>query len=657
MLLNSQIKENFNVAGDGNNRGGLPIRYENGKTYVCSEYHHNLIIGETGSKKSRLISMPMVVNLLDSKENIIVTDPKGEIYRNTVDIATENNYNIIKLDFTDFDNSDSWNPLKKTTEKFKKGNYEEAWSDLKKITKKLSQSIHTREDNFWENASNGYLENLFKLFYITEKSDFTLAKFVEFYEKTKNYKFQILPKKSSAAEECEVHSPFNNDPTDKTDLIITLSDDKYIPILKKLKNFIAEYRNFESSKTTSCIKQTVEAVFVDYGLLDKKMLQIFSEDSLDFKKFDDENIIIYLIIPDYTNAYNSIIGWYLKSIYEEIMKLLSNKGKEHLDIRLNYILDEFANIPRIEDFNAWITAGRSRNIRFTLLIQSISQLNKYDIHKETIINNCGNIVYLYSREPETLKIIGNYVDNLISLTGLKNLRRENGETIMLLGRNKPYLATLVDISDVLKQRNKLKKATTKSTTKNTRKDTRKDTTKSTIKDLKKDVVSSSVTKEMKQKKIVFENKRKRQGGNMDVKRIKEIEENINKNITELQNLSKEISKEFGTRIELGQNLDPEFGYNDEYVSNFGNNIKISVKVPRAKGDEFLSIFDELTYDTPNLKEVVLKMRAVEKLADEHDPDNSEGIWLEFGLQDFMEKTVDEIYTWWRIEYHKWDDEM
>lgn len=145
---------------------------------------------------------------------------------------------------------------------------------------------------------------------------------------------------------------------------------------------------------------------------------------------------------------------------------------------------------------------------------------------------------------------------------------------------------------------------------------------------------------------------------MDIKninKIKEIEENINKNIAELRKLSVEVSKEFGTRIMLGQSFDTNFGYNGEYVDTFGVNIEIYVKIPRIKGPEFLSLSEDLLYNTPNLKEIILKLRAVEKLADEHDPLNYEEIWLNFDIDEFMEKSIEEIYNSWETDYHKWDD--
>ncbi|MBS9775778.1 MAG: TraM recognition domain-containing protein, partial [Fusobacterium sp.] len=129
--------------------------------------------------------------------------------------------------------------------------------------------------------------------------------------------------------------------------------------------------------------------------------------------------------------------------------LILEKKETSLKIRLNYILDEFANIPCIENFDRYISVGRSKNIRFTLFLQNIGQLKKYGDKKEIILGNASNIVYLYSKEKETVNFIYEQVKDYINLKGLKKLDKDLGEAIMLLDRYDPYLAHLKDIDDVL----------------------------------------------------------------------------------------------------------------------------------------------------------------------------------------------------------------
>lgn len=64
-------------------------------------------------------------------------------------------------------------------------------------------------------------------------------------------------------------------------------------------------------------------------------------------------------------------------------------------------------MPPLKDVTTMVTAARSRNIRFTFIIQNFAQL--YQVYGkengETIKGNCGNIVYLISSELASLEEI------------------------------------------------------------------------------------------------------------------------------------------------------------------------------------------------------------------------------------------------------------
>ena len=130
---------------------------------------------------------------------------------------------------------------------------------------------------------------------------------------------------------------------------------------------------------------------------------------------------------------------------------------------MNFVLDEFCNIPAIPDMPSMISAARSRNMRFFLIAQGQQQLEskygKEDAH--TIKGNCDNWVFLTSREyallEEICKLCGETfyresedslnVRPLISTSELQRLRKEYGETLILHGRNYPFVTELPDIDE------------------------------------------------------------------------------------------------------------------------------------------------------------------------------------------------------------------
>ena len=92
----------------------------------------------------------------------------------------------------------------------------------------------------------------------------------------------------------------------------------------------------------------------------------------------------------------------------------------HLKRPLFYILDEFANMPKIDGLNRIITVARSRGISFMLIIQALSQLNaKYTADVAKIISsNCNMQVFLASNDNETAEYFS-------KICGEKTTREKN----------------------------------------------------------------------------------------------------------------------------------------------------------------------------------------------------------------------------------------
>jgi hypothetical protein len=125
-----------------------------------------------------------------------------------------------------------------------------------------------------------------------------------------------------------------------------------------------------------------------------------------------------------------------------------------MPIRINYVLDEFSSLPKISDFPAMISAARSRNIRFNLIIQSKHQLmERYGNEAETIQSNCINWIFLTSRELPLLEYIsalcGNRISGtkpLLTVSELQRFNKNEGEVLILSGRKRPFKGNLPDIS-------------------------------------------------------------------------------------------------------------------------------------------------------------------------------------------------------------------
>ncbi|MDE7158994.1 MAG: type IV secretory system conjugative DNA transfer family protein, partial [Clostridiales bacterium] len=90
-------------------------RYENGRlmqTYTEQE-NHVAVIAATRQGKSTSYVVPTVLSfaMQQVKRSMLITDPKGEIYRYTAETLRQQGYDVKLLNFRDFTKSECWNPL------------------------------------------------------------------------------------------------------------------------------------------------------------------------------------------------------------------------------------------------------------------------------------------------------------------------------------------------------------------------------------------------------------------------------------------------------------------------------------------------------------------------------------------------------------------
>ena len=95
-------------------------------------------------------------------------------------------------------------------------------------------------------------------------------------------------------------------------------------------------------------------------------------------------------------------------MYTQLFNLLCDKADDiyhgRLPIHVRFLLDEFANIGQIPNFEKLIATIRSREISASIILQSKSQLKAiYKDNADTIQGNCDTLLFLGGQEQTTLK--------------------------------------------------------------------------------------------------------------------------------------------------------------------------------------------------------------------------------------------------------------
>ena len=192
------------------------------------------------------------------------------------------------------------------------------------------------------------------------------------------------------------------------------------------------------------------------------LLRMLSVSEFDMDTLGEKPTAVFLIMPDEKTTYHRLVSLFIKQSYEYTIYSAQKQAGEDgfilgkMPVRVNYILDEFSSLPTIKDFPAMISAARSRNIRFNLIMQSKHQLlQRYDQEAWTIQSNCNNWIFLTSRELDFLQeiselcgeVTGQQKKSLLSVSDLQRLDKDKGEVLILSGRLNPCIARLPDIDE------------------------------------------------------------------------------------------------------------------------------------------------------------------------------------------------------------------
>ena len=133
--------------------------------------------------------------------------------------------------------------------------------------------------------------------------------------------------------------------------------------------------------------------------------EIMSYDELELDKLGDEKRALFIIISDTNKTMNFMATIMYTQIFNLLCEKADNEYNGSLPVPVHCILDEFANIGRIPDFEILISTIRSRKISASIILQSLAQLNSiYDKAADIISDNCDTFLFLGGKG-KTLKDI------------------------------------------------------------------------------------------------------------------------------------------------------------------------------------------------------------------------------------------------------------
>ena len=360
-----------------------------------------LVVGGSGSGKSASYSIPNAYQQLGS---YIFTDPKGELYDKTAGYLKSNGYEIKVLNLVRPQYSDGYNPLKHITSEI----------DVDVIANTIvkgQQSEGGGSDPFWEDSAEMLLKAL--IYYLLAARP----------EEEQNL--------ASCAELVRAANS-NGGNNLLTDLINKLPYDH--PARMNYKSI-----EIAPEKTYSSILSTLQSKLGKFD--SKEIAELTSTDTINFEDIGNKKTAVYVISSDTHTAYDFLLTIFFSQMIQQLYDFADQNGGS-LKVPTYFILDEFANIGKIPDFDKKISTSRSRKISFSVILQNLDQLEAiYEKSYETIIGNCDTHLFLGSNSYKT-------VEYFSKALGEKTIERDS----ISINRDRKYFKTGQSTSDQIMAR-------------------------------------------------------------------------------------------------------------------------------------------------------------------------------------------------------------
>ena len=333
-----------------------------------------LVIGGSGSGKTRFFCKP---SLLQAHSSYVCTDPKGTLLPEIGAFLERKKYRIKCLNLINFRKSMKYNPLA----------YVRSEKDILKLVNALIMNTkgegEKSSEDFWVKAERLYYSAL--IGYI----------WYEATEEEKNFITLLdLINASEAREDDETYqSP--------VDLLFSQLEER------EPDHFaVKQYRKFKmaAGKTLKSILISCGARLAPFDI--KELRDLMEYDELELDTLGDQKTALFVILSDTDSTFNFVAAL----MYSQLFNLLCDKADDfyggRLPVHVRLILDEFANIGQIPNFDKLIATIRSREISASIILQSQSQLKTiYKDAADTIVGNCDSTLFLGGKEKSTLKEI------------------------------------------------------------------------------------------------------------------------------------------------------------------------------------------------------------------------------------------------------------
>ncbi len=426
--------------------GSFIMGIKNGPRYetTMKDEMHSLIIGTTGTGKTTMLIDPAIRVYAHTQEkpSLVITDPKGELYEKHARALLEEGYDVKVYDLNNPYASSRWNPMERAFNIYHRAIniykeakkysgctpqqagkeplegvvYGDVWYEFediafpdeeslnKQLASKRQQLINEASfdlrgvaasicpvsagtnDTMWEQGAQDFLYGIM-LAMLEDSIDPRLG---DNKLRKDQFNFYNLYKISNKRDP-DPDNPFNSirrycSGRAKTSNVPLMTS----PIINSAPTTTKSYLSVLASK----VSQLMEDMGICYAT---------SGTEIDFNNFIDKPTAFFIKVPDHKKERHPLATICVAQLYRTLVDIANKYPRMQLPRHVYFIMDEFGNLPVIQDFGTMITVARSRNILFNIVVQSFTQLDtKYGKEvAETLKGNFNIQIFLGSEDAAT----------------------------------------------------------------------------------------------------------------------------------------------------------------------------------------------------------------------------------------------------------------
>ena len=296
----------------------------------------------SGAGKSACYIKPNILQCLGS---YVITDPKGELYRETSGYLKANGYEVRAFNLVNPEYSDRYNPLAHIID------HQSVDVIAHTIVMGTKKEGAASSDPFWDETAKMLLKAA--IYYV----------------------ISVLPEEEQnfavVGEMLRAGKPKEDDEDYESPLDILFKKLEY-----RNPDHIAVkyYKDYHSGagRTLKSIQVTLSSKLEKFNL--DEIANLTMTDEMELDRLGEEKIAVFAVIPDTYTSYNFLVSILYTQIFQNAFYRADNNYRGALPVPIHFLMDEFANVALPDDFDKILSVMRSRNVFVSIILQNISQL-------------------------------------------------------------------------------------------------------------------------------------------------------------------------------------------------------------------------------------------------------------------------------------------